>query len=258
MSDHIFGDHDRRIDEHANRDGDAGQRHDVAGDARLLHQQEGDQNRDWQRQRDDQDAAEMPEEQNMRERDEDDLLRERVLQGIDRAVDEFTAIIERLDADAGWQARSDFLDFLLHALDHRLCVLTHAHHHGAAHDLVAIHIQCASAEVATDLDCRDVLQKNGSSSHRLHGDEFQVFGTLDQANAAQNEFGPIFLDRFASDVQVRVLHRVHDVHQRDIGRAHLPQRHLYLVLFHKAPDTRDFGNTLHTGELITHEPVLQG
>ena len=106
MPDDVFRHHDAGIHQHADGDGDAGQRHDVRRDAELLHQDERDQDRDRQRQRDDEDAAEVPEENDVRERDEDDFLDERVLERVDRAVDQFAAIVERLDGDARRQARA--------------------------------------------------------------------------------------------------------------------------------------------------------
>ena len=94
MSHHIFRHHDRRIDQHADRDRDAAQRHDVRRDAELPHQDERDENRDRQRQSDDQDDAEVKQEDDVRERDEDDFFRERVLQRVDRAIDQLAAIVK--------------------------------------------------------------------------------------------------------------------------------------------------------------------
>jgi len=45
VSDHVFRGHDAGIHQHADGDGDAGERHDVRGDAELLHQDKRDQDR---------------------------------------------------------------------------------------------------------------------------------------------------------------------------------------------------------------------
>jgi hypothetical protein len=124
MPDDILCDDDGRIHQHADGDGDAGEGHDVAGDAELLHQQERDQDGDGQRQRDDEDAAEVPEKNDVRERDEDELLQQRVLQRADGVVDQLAAVIEGLDRDAGRQAGRDLGDLFFDALDHRLGVFT--------------------------------------------------------------------------------------------------------------------------------------
>ncbi len=80
VPDDVLGHDDAGIHQHADGDGDAAQRHDVRGDAKLLHQDERDQDRNRQRQGHDQDAAEMPEEDDVRQRHQEDLLRQRALQ----------------------------------------------------------------------------------------------------------------------------------------------------------------------------------
>ena len=85
MADGVFGHDDARVHQHANGDGDAGERHDVRRDAELVHQDERNQNRKRQRQRDDEDAAEMEQENDDDERDEDGFLGQRVLERVERA-----------------------------------------------------------------------------------------------------------------------------------------------------------------------------
>ena len=82
MTNHIFRDHNRGIDQYPDGDGDAGEGHDIAGDAEFLHQQERDQDGDRQRQGDDEYAAEVPEEKDVCERDENDFFGQGVLQSI--------------------------------------------------------------------------------------------------------------------------------------------------------------------------------
>ena len=77
MSQDILGHDDGGIHQHADGDRDAGYGHDVAGDTGLLHQQERNEDGDRQRQRDDEDAAEVPEENDVGERDKNDLLEQR-------------------------------------------------------------------------------------------------------------------------------------------------------------------------------------
>ena len=82
VSDDILGHHNRGIDQDTDGDGDAGQRHDVRGDIELLHEQEGRQNRQGQRQSDDDDASEVPEEQNVGEGHQNHLFPQCVFQGV--------------------------------------------------------------------------------------------------------------------------------------------------------------------------------
>ncbi len=60
--------HDRRVHQDADRDRDAGERHDVGRDAEEVHQDEGDQHGQRQRDDDDQGAAEVRQDQEDRDR----------------------------------------------------------------------------------------------------------------------------------------------------------------------------------------------
>ena len=70
----VLGDDNARVDEHADGDGDPGEAHDVRGDAGVVHPQKRRQHRERQRQRDDQDPAQVHQEDDVRKRDEEDLL----------------------------------------------------------------------------------------------------------------------------------------------------------------------------------------
>ena len=85
MPQHVFGHHDSRIDQHADGDGDASERHDVGGDAGVAHEQERGQDCQRQRNRDNENAAEVPQEDDVRERDQDDFFDQRSLQACSTA-----------------------------------------------------------------------------------------------------------------------------------------------------------------------------
>ena len=70
LADDVFCHHNARVDQHADGNGDAAQRHDVRRDARALHEQKCAEHSKRQRNRDDEDAAEVPEEQDVRQRDQ--------------------------------------------------------------------------------------------------------------------------------------------------------------------------------------------
>ena len=67
MPDHVLCHHDAGVDQDADGNGDTGERHDVGGNAKRLHQDERDENGDRQGKRDDEDAAKMPEEDDVRQ-----------------------------------------------------------------------------------------------------------------------------------------------------------------------------------------------
>ncbi len=94
----VLGHDDAGIDQDADRDGDAGEAHDVRRDARVVHPEERQQHRQRQRNRDDQDRPEVHQEDDVRERHEDDLFDQRRAQRVDGLFDQVGAIVERHDA----------------------------------------------------------------------------------------------------------------------------------------------------------------
>ena len=107
LADDVFGHDDACVDEHADGDGDAAERHDVRRDACALHEEECAEHSERQRNRDDEDAAEMPEKKDVGERDEDDLFDQRVAQRVDGVIDEDAAVVERDDVDARREGRAE-------------------------------------------------------------------------------------------------------------------------------------------------------
>ncbi len=107
----VFRHDNPRIHQHSDGDGDAAQGHDVRRDPELLHQDERNQDRSRQRDRDDQDAAEVPEENDVRQRDQDDFLGQRPLQRRNGSLDQRAAVVKRPDAHArraGWKRSGRF------------------------------------------------------------------------------------------------------------------------------------------------------
>ena len=107
LANDVFGHHDARIDQHADGDGDSAQRHDVRRDARALHEQKRAQHRERQRNGDDQNAAEVPEKKNVRQRDQDDLFNQRVAQRVHGVIDENAAVVEGNDAARRREGRAE-------------------------------------------------------------------------------------------------------------------------------------------------------
>ena len=102
----VFDHHHRRIDHGADGDGDAAQRHDVGVDALVMHDDEGDQ--DAQRQRDDghEGRAQVKQEHEADQRHDDEFLDQLVVEIVDRALDQAGAVVGRDDLDARRQARA--------------------------------------------------------------------------------------------------------------------------------------------------------
>ena len=74
----VLGDDDACVDEDADRNGDPGEAHDVRRDAGVVHAQERAEHRQRQRNGHDQNRPEVHQEDDMRQRDEQDLFEQRM------------------------------------------------------------------------------------------------------------------------------------------------------------------------------------
>ena len=88
MSECVLGDDDARIHEHADGDGNAGEAHDVRRHAGIVHPEKRQQHRERQRNRDDQDRADVHEEDHMGERHQGDLLDQGMAKRVDGLRDQ--------------------------------------------------------------------------------------------------------------------------------------------------------------------------
>ena len=159
-SERVLRDHDARIHEHADRDGDAGEAHDVGGDAGVIHAEERHEDGQRQRKGDDQDRSEVQQEDDVRQRDEGNLLDQRGSQRVDRLLDQVRAVVERHDGDASWQTGGDLRDARFDGVDHFFRV-----HSGPRDDNTANRLLCplherGDAERVSQLDIGHLLHIN--------------------------------------------------------------------------------------------------
>jgi hypothetical protein len=120
---------DGGVDEHADRDRDPSERHDVRAQALLLHHHEGEEDREGDREDRDERRAEVEEEDDADEGDDDRLLDEGVGEGRDRALDEGGPVVGDLDLDVLGKALLQLGELLLDAGDGRERVGPEAHDH---------------------------------------------------------------------------------------------------------------------------------
>ena len=111
----VLGDDDGRVHQHADGDGDAGQRHDVRRDPEVAHEEKGREHGERDRDRDDQHRAEVEQEQDVHEGDDDRLLDQGALERGDGPLDQRRAVVEGDDPDARRQPGLERRDLLLDA-----------------------------------------------------------------------------------------------------------------------------------------------
>ncbi len=198
----------------------------------------------------------MEQEKNDDNRDEHGLLGQRVLERVERAVNQFAAVIKGFDADARRQARRNLRNLGFHVADDLHRVFAGAHDNDAADGFVPADVKRAAPEIAADLHGRHVLEINRRAAALRQDDVLQIRIGIDEADAAHDKFHPVFLNHLAADVQIALLYGVHDHLHRHVHRAHPQRRDINLILPHESADARDFRHAGNGVELITHEPVL--
>ncbi len=252
----VLHDDDARVDQHADGDRDARQAHDVRGDAGVIHAEEGDEHGQRQRQRHDEDRAEVHQEDDLRKRDERDFLDERRTQRVHRLRDQRGAVVERNNAHAGRQARADLRDAGLHAVDHLLRVGAAAGDDDAAHDFVPPFHQRCDPERVADVHLRHLAHVDRHASRRADDDLLDVVDRFNQPDAADDRPRAVCLEHVAADILIAVADRFDDGAERQVVRTKPGWVDVDLVLLDLPADRRHFSNARDGVELVLDEPVL--
>ena len=258
VPDDVLRHNDPGIHQHSDRDRNSRQRHDVRRNAELIHQDEGDENRERQRDRDDQDAAEVKQEQNVGEGHEDHLLDQRVLEGGHGPFDQIAAIVKRAHLNSRRQTRRHLFQPFLHLLNHRHRILAGPHDHHPTDHFPTVHIQRAASVVSAQFDSRDLPQIHRRSVHHLHRHVLQIGGALHQSHPAHDKLHAIFINGLPAHVEVGLIHRGQDVRQRDTQFPHAQGTHLHLILPDEAAQARHLRHAGNGVQLIAQHPILQG
>src|SRR4029434_5077550 len=253
----VLRDHDSRVDQHADGDGDSRQAHDVRRDACVIHRQERQQHRQWQWQRDDEDRSEVHQEDDVRERHERDFLDQRAPQRVDRLRDERRPVVERHDSDTRRQAGCNLVDARLDRLDYLLRVGAASHHHDAAHRfVVALDERCNTKRIA-HMYLANLAHIYGNATRCRDDDVLEIADRFNQPYSAHDGPGAVGFQYVAADVLVAVAHRLDDVAERQVVGAKARRIDVDLVLLYMSADGRDFGDTRNSIQLVADEPVLQ-
>ena len=157
----ILNHHNAGVDHRADRDGDTTERHDV--DVEALHVDRDERHQHAYRQSHDRDqpAAEMRQEKNAYQRHDQELLRQRRLEAVDRALDQPRAVVGDLDLDPFGQAGLDVLQLGLDVVDDLQGVCTVADDHDAADRLAfAVPVGQAAPHLGAQADARYVTQED--------------------------------------------------------------------------------------------------
>ena len=160
----VFNHHDGRIDHRPDGDGDTAQAHQVRVHPQQSHGNEGNQHPDRQHQDGYQGTPEMHQEDDTDQRDNQAFFRQRARQGIDRPVNQFGAVIDRLDRHALRQAGRNLADLFLQVMDDFQRVLPVARHGDTGyHFAFTIQFGEATPFVRRQFDAGNVTDQDGRS-----------------------------------------------------------------------------------------------
>jgi hypothetical protein len=251
---------DRAVDEDADRDRDAGERHDVRREAEEVERDERENDRD--RDRDDRDdrRRDVPEEHEDDEAHDQELLAERVDERVDGAADQVGAVVRRDDLDAGRERRAERVERGLHAIDDGERVLALAHDHDAA-DRVAepVEVGDAASHVGADRDRRHVFHEHRRARLGVapHHEVLEVVDRAGVAAPAHHELRAGELEEPTAGLRVPLADRVDERRERHAVGEEARGIGRHLILPHEAADGGDLRDARDGLQLIAKRPVLQ-
>ena len=251
---------DGSVDQHADRDRDAAEGHDVGAEALDPHDDEGQQ--DGDRDRDDrhQGRTEVEEKDDADQGDDDRLLDQGAGQGLDGLVDQPGAVVGDRDLDVVRQPRLELGQPLLDPRDGRQRVGARSHHNDAAYRLaLAVPVGETAPDLRPDGDVGDIGERErrppGADAER---DLLEVADVLDIAEPAHHVLAFAHLDQPPADVRVGALDGGLDGAERHTVGAQPHRVDLDLVLAHEAAEGGDLRDPVDRHQTVLEVPVLIG
>src|SRR5512133_1946003 len=221
-----------------------------------MHEQERSQHGKRQRDGDYENGTEMPQKQNVGQRNKNDLLDQRMLESIDGVEDERAAIVEGDDANILRKARCNLGDLLFDGIDDVKGMGAVARHNDTADRLFAILVEESTAELGPQLHTRNITHIHWSAIRRRDRNVFNVLELLDQPKPANHVFAVADFEHLGAYIVVAALHCREHIAHRDAVGSQLQRIDIDLILPNEAPDTRDLSHTGNRIELVLDVPVL--
>src|SRR6185437_7867524 len=187
------------------------------------------------------------------------LFEQRVLERIDRRVDQIGAIVDRNDLDRFRQAAGNLPESLLDVFDDVEGVGTEALQHDAAGNLsLAVQFSDAAPLVRAKLDAGHIAQQNRGTVAGLEHDVAEIVDALQISLASDDilEFGK--LDGTTADIGIAGTDRVAHLLHGDAEIAHALRVENDVVLLDEAADARHLRDAFGLGQRKLQIPVLDG
>ena len=155
----ILHDHDGAIDHHADGDDQSAQRHEIGGQADLIHDDEGDQRGDDQGGVTISALRTLPRNRNSTTTDQHDAFEQRFIDRVKRGRNQFDPVIERHDAQSVRQQMLlvNVVDFVFDGLHDFTGIAAAQHEHDAGdHFMFAVQHGRAMPDGVPDLHLRHI------------------------------------------------------------------------------------------------------
>jgi hypothetical protein len=233
--------------------------HEAPGDAGPEHEIEGEKHRQWDRERDDQSRAEVPEEDEEDGDDEDGALEQVVADGVQHAGDEVCAVVDRLDGDPLRQRLPNFLETQSETARNLVAVLAHEHEAEAEDDLpFAVRGDDSATDRAVVDDLRDVPHSDGDAVARGHHDLLELARTSHDPDAPYQARLAGLIERASTDVGIVALERAGELLEREASTLELDRVDQDLELTLVTTPRIHLGDSRYRAHLRTDDPLVRG
>ena len=251
-------DHDDcAVDHGADGDRDAAEAHDIGAKAEPAHRRERHQDADGQHEDRDKRAADVQKKDDAHQRDDGALLQERMLQGVDRRIDEVGAVVDRNDFRARGQARRQLRDPLLDVVDHVEGVEAEALQRDAARNLaLAVEFGDAAPLIGSKFEASHIPQQDRRPIIDLHDDLAEIVEAAQIPLAAHDIFKLGKLQCTPADIGVAGANDLPDLVECDAEIAQPLRIDDHIVLLHEAARAGDLGHAFRLGQAIAQRPIL--
>ncbi len=261
VSVHVFHDDKRPVRDLADGDGQPAERHQVGRESEPFHHDKCDERGDDERNRHDDGAADMAQEEKENEDDQYDPFDQRISHRMNGGIHQLNAIIKRNQLGSCRQdiALLQILHLALDRLDHLPSIAASKHEDCSDHDLpLAIEHHRAVTNSVADADFGDVPHEHRRAAGFLHDDGLNVAHGLDQPDSPDDRAFGMALQHVAADVGVVVHHRIVDLVERQVELAQLGRIDQNLILLHKSAHPVHIDDARHALDQRTKDPVLEG
>ena len=267
VSNHVFHQHHAHIYHHTDGNSDARKRHNVGFDVGELHHNKGGEHRQRQHSGDNNRCPQVENEYQNNDDTDEHFVRKRTFECADGFFYQLRSVVKRYHSDL--RHATVFQPFFghscLHLLYFRLYIVDNVHriatvtrHNNSANSLLTLFIKPSATVAGPEIDLRHIFYAHRNTVARCNGSILQVGQTFDITQSANKIFGAVYLHRTRPHIDIGVLHCFHYLDKVHPIRAHGIRVEVYLILLDVSADRRHLGNSIGSGERITHVVILNG